>query len=771
MSTEWGTSRMVPAERVPARFTLRGLWLSATVLTCGLVLLAALVSPPHVREPTLHVLLLAVHVITAMVPLILRARPRGLWTWWLLAWLCAAASTSMYLVLDVGYRTSPDILIGVCGYVFLASWVAAFTYRVAGRRVLVWALTDTALLTLGWVLLLSGLGPGIDEARGLSDLTWLIYPAIDMLTLGFVGQLLFRVRYLTSTVRWFLPALAFMLLLDVTVMLRHFTDLNVALSWTTTASVLANLAALGGVTQSQLHRVTARPPKPVLEDSTTLRNLYVLAAVAAATVGLVAGAVRSGEALARSVFVMALLVLLVARLVGATLCLSKEEQRSKHRATHDELTGLLNRAGLYDELETRLERNRADRLPTALLFIDCDAFKDVNDTWGHPVGDQVLRHLARRLTECTEPIDIVARHGADDFIVVTDGRDTTAAMQLALEVQEHLGQPVVVYPGHGQELTHAIGVAVTHPCEDVSSAELVGRADIALHRAKEKGRGECVLFDEALKLRTVERALLSEDLRRAVSEDRLTVEFQPICSGSGYQDLAGWEALARWHHPVRGVISPSEFIPLAENIGLIDRLGEQILRRACREFAVMQAQVGRPGLTVSVNVAAPQLLQPYFPEVVAHELRCNGLSPGQLILEITESQLVAEASPAVDTLHRLREVGVSVSLDDFGTGYSSITAFLRLPIDGVKIDGSLVSRLDDDPASVEQVRAILNLVRSNEIERITAERVETLGQAVTLAVLGCPQVQGFLFGRPVPSTAVLAKAPIGSFWDGVVWKD
>ncbi len=425
------------------------------------------------------------------------------------------------------------------------------------------------------------------------------------------------------------------------------------------------------------------------------------------------------------------------------------EERLMHDALHDVLTGLPNRALFMTLLERALGRlkRRGDH-PFAVLFLDVDRFKVVNDSLGHMVGDQFLIEVARRLLRCVRPGDTVARLGGDEFtVLLEDIGDRADATHIAERIQADFATPIQV--GANEVYTSAsIGIAHGDP-QYQRAEELLRDADTAMYRAKSHGRARHEIFDAAMHDRAVRELQLETDLRHALERRQFTLAYQPIVSGTTAR-IVGLEALLRWHHPEHGLIAPSEFIRVAEETGLINAIGRWVLWEACRQVGAWQELVPlveRP-LPVSVNLSARQFGDPALVETIADALAVTGLVPGSLRLEITESVLMDHAEANVRLLTQLKRLGVEIEVDDFGTGYSSLGYLHRFRLDALKIDRSFVGRLEVDPENREIVKTIVTLARNLNMA-VVAEGVETEGQRAYLRELGCDFMQGYLFAGPL----------------------
>jgi len=412
-------------------------------------------------------------------------------------------------------------------------------------------------------------------------------------------------------------------------------------------------------------------------------------------------------------------------------------------AIRDSLTGLPNRSSLVPEVVRAVADTSRS---TALLMIDLDRFKTVNDTLGHPVGDALLAKVADRLNASLRTTDIVARLGGDEFAVLQVGAEQPAgAEQLAKRLVEVLSRPYVI-EGHMIDIGTSIGVAIaTAP---ITSDTLFKQADIALYRAKESGRGRYTFFEQHMDEAMQARRALELDLRRALAFRQFELHYQPQMDIAS-RVVTGMEALVRWRHPTRGLVAPNDFIPLAEETGLIVPLGEWVIRQACEDAATWPEDV-----LVAVNVSAKQLASGKLVRAVEDALGRAGIQASRLEIEITESVLMSDVAGCVETLHRLRDLGTSVSMDDFGTGYSSLSYLSSFPFDKVKIDQSFVR--DGDLVKNEGIIRAITAIGKHLGMATIAEGVETEQQLDSMEMSGCGSVQGFLISRPVPGDAVAA---------------
>jgi diguanylate cyclase (GGDEF)-like protein/PAS domain S-box-containing protein len=427
------------------------------------------------------------------------------------------------------------------------------------------------------------------------------------------------------------------------------------------------------------------------------------------------------------------------------------EDDIRHRALHDSLTGLPNRVLFLDRLGQALARlPRRDSL-AAILFLDLDRFKLINDSLGHQVGDELLAAVAPRLTQALRSSDTVARFGGDEFgILLEDVSGEHDAIEMASRIAGVFARPFVL-AGSEHFITTSIGIALARGGE--LPEELIRDADAAMYRAKERGRARYEVFDELMRGRVIARLRVENDLRRALERDELRLDYQPVISLSD-GTIVSLEALLRWDHPTRGLISPAEFIPIAEESGLIEPIGRWVLERACRQAATWyRSRPDAAPVGVSVNLSAIEVTRRSTPQAVEEILRGTRLLPELLSLEITERVMLRDADGLSEVLDALKAIGVQLVLDDFGTGYSSLGYLTRLPLDAIKIDRSFVDGLGVESCDSAITEAIIAMSRALSLE-VVAEGVETAVQADELARLGCRLAQGFLFAGPLPPATI-----------------
>ena len=424
------------------------------------------------------------------------------------------------------------------------------------------------------------------------------------------------------------------------------------------------------------------------------------------------------------------------------------ESELERLALFDPLTGLPNRILFVDRLRQVLDRPR--RLATtAVYFVDLDRFKRINDSLGHAAGDDVLREIARRLRSVLRPEDTIARFGGDEFTIMCESvGGVLEAVGVADRLQRPLRQPLRA-GGAELRLSASIGVALAEPGDGVDGERLIGDADAAMYRAKERGGARTELFDTVMRDRAVEALAIEQELQRAIEQGELRVYYQPavdLSSGT----MVGAEALVRWQHPERGLLTPDKFLDVAEETGLIVPLGAWVIEEACRALAAWRARPESASMRLSVNLGARELTHPDAVTTVLGAVRRSGVDPGALTLEVTESTAMADGDTGFRALRDLSGEGLHVAIDDFGTGYSSLDQLHRMPVDVVKVDRSFVQRMSDDPTSRELVAAVIGMARALNL-LVVAEGVETAEHASALREMGCSFGQGFLYAQPLPA--------------------
>jgi diguanylate cyclase (GGDEF)-like protein len=424
----------------------------------------------------------------------------------------------------------------------------------------------------------------------------------------------------------------------------------------------------------------------------------------------------------------------------------RSEVKIEYMAHHDALTDLANRVLLNERLEQALGQRIHREEMVAVHHLDLDQFKAVNDTFGHPAGDKLLKIVADRLRTLVRETDTIARMGGDEFVVVqVPIADPAEATSLAQRIIASMSEPFDL-DGHQAVIGTSVGIAVG-PSDGLKPDRLLRNADLALYRAKGDGRGTFRFFEAAMDLQMQTRRIMERDLRKALPAGEFELYYQPVVNlASG--DISGFEALIRWNHPEQGLVSPAAFIPLAEETGFIVPMGEWVIRQACATAAQW------PGdLSVAVNISAAQFRNPGLMQVIVGALATSGLQPTRLEIEITETVLLQNRETTLAVLHQLRELGIRIAMDDFGTGYSSLTYLQCFPFDKIKIDRSFVKDITENAGSLNIVRAVAALAKGMGMTA-TAEGIETREQLDRITCEGCTEMQGFLFSRPLPASEI-----------------
>jgi diguanylate cyclase (GGDEF)-like protein len=495
---------------------------------------------------------------------------------------------------------------------------------------------------------------------------------------------------------------------------------------------------------SMLDTVRRKTSGPATDD-----GRFVLIAVSLLTPALMMFVWSPSTMLERGVVGSLAVVLATAAIVRVVLAARAQaavEQRLERQATTDELTGLINRPAALELVNRQLDTARADRTPVALLFIDLDRFKLVNDSYGHAVGDDLLLAAADRLRTSVGTRDTVARLSGDEFLVAMPATDIVRAREVASRICEVFAEPFQLIGTAW--VTVSVGVVVATDVDDADATMLIRDADTAMYEAKAAGRGGFVMFNPAMRAASERQLEIYNGLHRAIERDEFEVYYQVIIDAAS-GTVHGVEALLRWESPT-GMVPPDQFISLAEDSGLISTIGEIVLTRACDQVARWRKLPGCDDLTLSVNVSARQILDGDIVALVDDVLTASGLEPESLWLEITESVMMADTLETAAALAGLRALGVHLSVDDFGTGNSSLSYLQRFPIEQVKIDRQFVAGMGEHTEDAAVVAAVIGIAQALSLS-IVAEGVETAEQERRLAHLGCGLLQGFLYSRPVPA--------------------
>lgn len=423
----------------------------------------------------------------------------------------------------------------------------------------------------------------------------------------------------------------------------------------------------------------------------------------------------------------------------------RAEAQLVHQALHDQLTGLPNRALFIDRLGLALERSRRSGAPLAVLFLDVDRFKQINDSHGHAAGDKLLATLGQRLSALLRPTDTIARFGGDEFTLLFEGLTSEREVVLIAErICQAARRPIEV---DGIELTVTVSAGIAMVADPTATPEAIIReADAAMYRAKQRGRSRYELFDEESRRRAVERIELEAAIRRAVEQGELRVHYQPQLLVHGTGELAGVEALVRWEHPTRGLIAAREFMPLANDIGLAIPIGRFVFQHALAQLARWRAR--KANMTISLNISSPQLQNAALPAVLSEAIGAAELDPAAICLEVAESELAEHPDAAITALERLKATGVRIALDDFGAGASPLRRLRELPIDALKIHESFIAGVGTSPEDTAVAGAMVELGHALGLV-VVAEGVETEAQLEQLRELGCDAAQGYAIGPPV----------------------
>jgi len=696
---------------------------------------------------------------------------RSAWRWLAASMVCTVAAEALIVWYEARSAIAPfPSAIDVCyllSYPVFVVGLLRFPTSVQSRAGRVRLLVDAATIAVGaasvvWFLVI---GPTLADGHQplLNGVVASAYPVGDVVQLFAAAYVLLRAPAAATrrALGLLVAGLAFNVVGDVAVssILLHAGDsfdLLISVAFLIGVGLYALAASAGRTTDSRAPSSTvdliARGPRV----SRARWAPYVAPAV---VLGLSVGAqfgapLYQRVGLAVCAAVAAALVLLRQYLAQRDLLIA--QGLLSHRAAHDALTELPNRVLVLDRAEQLLARARRDNHPVAALYLDVDGFKQINDTFGHAAGDELLRAVAARLSGVVRDSDTVGRMGGDEFVVLLDAPTLDVGPELVAErMLEVLRQPINLEAAGGRSVvvTISIGIAVA---QDASAHEMLRDADMAMYAAKQAGKDRVAVFESSMQTAVQDRLLLEMDLREAVEDDQLFLLYQPtvnLQSGA----ITGVEALARWQHPTRGVVTPDLFIGLAEDAGLIVPIGRWVLGEACRQAAEWRA-AGRE-IGMSVNVSGRQLDDERIVDDVAHALAESGLDGGALTLEVTESVLMRDADATARRLRALKELGVRIAVDDFGTGYSSMAYLRQFPVDALKIDRSFISAISESKESEALVHTLVALGKTLDLETL-GEGIEQPAQLRNLQAEQCDSGQGFLFAHP------LAPAEVERMLDG-----
>jgi diguanylate cyclase (GGDEF)-like protein len=692
----------------------------------------------------------------------------ALWFAWHLperraAWVLIVLGQFLFIAGDVTWSVYEDVLhldiypnLGdvfyVSGYVLIALglWMLwRYQRAVANIGALVDGLiVAVAAAVLLWVFFI---GPAVlDGSAGLGE--WLFntaYPASDLLLIAISAQLAMRLG--RSVPAWILlVGMVTLLAADIWYAYLAADDAYsvghpVDAFWWTSYVAIAALVVHERVGELSQPRVDPNGPRVTLVRvavlaATTMAAPLTIAARASAGVSLELGPLLGGT--------IALFLLVVLRLAIVASQLETSRGRLEHDATHDALTGLGNRALYSERVRQALAATTTTPLCTAVLCIDLDDFKTVNDSLGHQAGDRMLQEVGGRLRSIVRRADSVARLGGDEFAILVDGEPADAALEIADRLLAELSKPVVLGPNSTAHSSASIGIAFGSHEDSVES--LLRDADIAMYTAKNNGKSRWEVYRPGMRQQVLERFELRADLNQALERDEFFLHYQPIIEVDTGA-VKGIEALVRWQHPTRGRVEPGRFIALAEETGLIVPMGRWILREAC---AQAQSLDPRPdGPYVAVNISAVQLHSPNLADDVTDALRSSGLAPRRLLLELTESTMIDDYAEAGERLATLRKMGVRIALDDFGAGYTSLRQLQSFPVDVVKLDQSFIKDTMAHDSGV--LDGLISMANSLGLETV-GEGIEESAQLSRLREAHCHYAQGYLFSRPVPVTQLEA---------------
>lgn len=685
------------------------------------------------------------------------ARPRLLWSL-----LSASAALDVIAMAGIGGDTALGILTMndvyfILAYVGYLACVVTLGVRITGASAVGCALIDSLAAAMGVALVLWTFAEMYGEGMSREAIRLGIYPLLDIGWVTLASHLSARVRRQVPVWPWVVRGATLQLGLDSALFASVLTKNE---QWVPLVRagypIVFLILALAVLHPSVRHLTRTTFGGPRSDETRIARASLIVFGVALAEVSLLMTGHAHPEERTRTILVAGLILVLFVRLALTLREVTLSEAEVRHRASHDPLTGLVNRTALIDSLQERVQLDHAAGARTGLLHLDLDNFHGFNERFSHQTGDVLLQGITDRLLTVIPAEYSLGRHGGDEFVVACPVADERAAVDVAEELLAMFTAPIQVLPRHAEHVAISIGVAVSPADEEGDPAQLLAGSVAAVDEAKALGGAQVVLYGDELDRRIRSRVAMAAALHDALDADQIRVALQPIHGGRDFEVLQGWEALARWTDPVLGTVTPDQFIPIAEENGMIGDLGYAVLRQSLWAFARLRDELGRDDMTISVNVSAAQLHESGFRERVYDALAITSVPARRLRLEITESLLVGEDTPPLHALEQFRADGIGIALDDFGTGYASVTTLRRLPLTCVKLDMSFIRRLGEEPDAATQIKAVLDLVHSLHIDCVVAEGVETAEQATILSELGCPSVQGWRFGKPAFVEDILA---------------